>query len=79
MWRFLLYNSLFNLIRYIDLISCDLLAVDLRILDSILGDDRLKVFITHGGLNSVLETVRAGKPMVVLPLFGMPFCFTAYL
>lgn len=29
---------------------------------------RARVFVTHGGYNSVAESVRAGKPMLVIPL-----------
>lgn len=30
----------------------------------------VQLFITHGGYNSICETIRAGAPMVVMPLFG---------
>ncbi|XGW11866.1 hypothetical protein V3C99_012939 [Haemonchus contortus] len=36
----------------------------------LLGDKRLSAFITHAGMNSVLEATFSGKPMVVVPLFG---------
>ncbi|KAK6038632.1 hypothetical protein COOONC_23863, partial [Cooperia oncophora] len=36
----------------------------------LLGDSRLSAFITHAGMNSVLEATFFGKPMVVIPLFG---------
>ena len=34
--------------------------------NDLLGDKRLKLFITHGGANSVYESTYHGKPMVVL-------------
>lgn len=30
----------------------------------------LIVFVTHGGMNSLTETLRHGKPVVVVPVFG---------
>uniref|UniRef100_A0A0N5A983 glucuronosyltransferase n=1 Tax=Syphacia muris TaxID=451379 RepID=A0A0N5A983_9BILA len=36
----------------------------------ILGHKSLVAFITHGGMNSLVETTRIGKPVVVIPLFG---------
>ncbi len=30
--------------------------------------ERASVFVTHGGYNSVAESIRAGKPMLVIPL-----------
>ncbi|KAF1749842.1 hypothetical protein GCK72_016387 [Caenorhabditis remanei] len=37
---------------------------------ALLADPRLKVFITHGGLGSTLEVAYAGKPSVMIPIFG---------
>ncbi|CAJ0592658.1 unnamed protein product [Cylicocyclus nassatus] len=34
----------------------------------LLADKRLSLFITHAGMNSVLEAVFSGKPMVTVPL-----------
>ncbi|CAJ0608633.1 unnamed protein product [Cylicocyclus nassatus] len=34
----------------------------------LLADKRLSLFITHAGMNSVLEAVFSGKPMVTIPL-----------
>ena len=33
--------------------------------NNILGDKRIKLFVTHGGFNSVQESIYHGKPMVV--------------
>ncbi|EPB79899.1 hypothetical protein ANCCEY_00965 [Ancylostoma ceylanicum] len=30
----------------------------------------LRCFVSHGGLNSVLELTRSGKPAILIPLFG---------
>ncbi|XP_068707964.1 2-hydroxyacylsphingosine 1-beta-galactosyltransferase-like [Montipora foliosa] len=38
--------------------------------NDLLGHPSTKVFLTHGGLNSILEGAYHGTPMVVLPLFG---------
>ncbi|KHJ98602.1 hypothetical protein OESDEN_01421 [Oesophagostomum dentatum] len=36
----------------------------------LLRDDRLSLFLTHGGLASANELAYMGKPAVVVPLFG---------
>uniref|UniRef100_A0A8R1HXJ2 UDP-glucuronosyltransferase n=1 Tax=Caenorhabditis japonica TaxID=281687 RepID=A0A8R1HXJ2_CAEJA len=37
---------------------------------ALLADKRLKVFVTHGGLGSIMELAYAGKPAIVVPIFG---------
>lgn len=37
------------------------------------GHKNLKIFITHGGLQSLQETIYNGVPVVVFPLFGDGF------
>ena len=39
----------------------------------LLNDRRVKVFITHAGLNSYLETTHAGVPIVAIPVLGDQF------
>ncbi|VDK67527.1 unnamed protein product [Cylicostephanus goldi] len=36
----------------------------------LLADKRLSLFITHGGMNSLIEATYHGKPLIVVPLFG---------
>lgn len=36
----------------------------------LLADKRVSLFITHAGMNSVLEATQFGKPMVAIPLFS---------
>ncbi|KAI6184687.1 UDP-glucuronosyltransferase [Aphelenchoides bicaudatus] len=36
----------------------------------ILSHPKLRAFVTHGGLNSVTQSVYAGAPMIVVPLFA---------
>lgn len=36
-------------------------------------DLRVSAFVTHGSLNSVLEAVHSGTPMVTVPVFGDQF------
>ncbi|CAP28991.2 Protein CBR-UGT-2 [Caenorhabditis briggsae] len=40
---------------------------------SFLADHRLNLFITHGGLGSTLEVAYAGKPSLMIPIFGDQF------
>uniref|UniRef100_A0A0R3RJ00 UDP-glucuronosyltransferase n=1 Tax=Elaeophora elaphi TaxID=1147741 RepID=A0A0R3RJ00_9BILA len=36
----------------------------------LLAHKNLIAFLTHGGMNSIMETLNYGKPVVVVPLFG---------
>ncbi|PIC22536.1 hypothetical protein B9Z55_016553 [Caenorhabditis nigoni] len=36
----------------------------------LLSDERLSLFITHGGLGSTLEVAYSGKPSIMIPIFG---------
>ncbi|KAK6031713.1 hypothetical protein OSTOST_02122 [Ostertagia ostertagi] len=36
----------------------------------ILAHPNLRCFVSHGGMNSVLEMTRNGKPSILIPLFG---------
>ncbi|VDM81824.1 unnamed protein product, partial [Strongylus vulgaris] len=36
----------------------------------LLADDRLTLFITHGGAGSMMESATSAKPLIVVPLFG---------
>ncbi|KIH66062.1 UDP-glucoronosyl and UDP-glucosyl transferase [Ancylostoma duodenale] len=38
--------------------------------NDLLADKRLSLFVTHGGMNSMLEAMFHGKPMILIPLFG---------
>ncbi|ULT86602.1 hypothetical protein L3Y34_006362 [Caenorhabditis briggsae] len=40
---------------------------------ALLLDDRLKVFVTHGGLGSTMEVAHSGKPALMVPLFADQF------
>ncbi|RCN52832.1 UDP-glucoronosyl and UDP-glucosyl transferase [Ancylostoma caninum] len=40
---------------------------------SILDHPNLLCFVSHGGLNSVLELTRSGKPSILVPIFGDQF------
>lgn len=35
--------------------------------ETLLSDSRIKLFLTHGGLNSYYESIKAKKPMVIVP------------
>ncbi|VDO07006.1 unnamed protein product [Haemonchus placei] len=37
---------------------------------ALLGHPKLRCFVSHGGLNSVLELARNGKPSILIPLYG---------
>ncbi|KHJ93061.1 hypothetical protein OESDEN_07030 [Oesophagostomum dentatum] len=38
--------------------------------NDLLADDRLTLFVTHGGAGSLMESASRGKPLVVIPLFA---------
>lgn len=40
---------------------------------ALLLDDRLSVFVTHGGLGSTMEVAYSGKPALMVPLFADQF------
>uniref|UniRef100_A0A7E4UTP5 UDP-glucuronosyltransferase n=1 Tax=Panagrellus redivivus TaxID=6233 RepID=A0A7E4UTP5_PANRE len=39
----------------------------------LLSHPKTLAFITHGGMNSIIETVRAGVPAITVPMFGDQF------
>jgi UDP:flavonoid glycosyltransferase YjiC (YdhE family) len=39
-------------------------------MQALLTHDAVKLFVTHGGLNSTLEGLSAGLPLIVMPFFG---------
>lgn len=41
--------------------------------NAILKHENLKLFVSHGGMNSVLETMYYGVPMVIMPVFTDQF------
>uniref|UniRef100_A0A183GNU4 glucuronosyltransferase n=1 Tax=Heligmosomoides polygyrus TaxID=6339 RepID=A0A183GNU4_HELPZ len=38
--------------------------------NALLGDSRLTVFVTHGGLGSVTELAHMGRAAILIPIFG---------
>ena len=34
--------------------------------NDLLGNEKIKIFITHGGLNGILESIYHTKPMIVI-------------
>jgi glucuronosyltransferase len=43
---------------------------DSKLLTPVSDHPKVKVFITHGGLNSMTEAISSGTPTVAVPLFG---------
>ena len=41
--------------------------------NDLLGDPKVRLFLTHGGANGQSESLFHGKPMIVFPLFGDQF------
>ncbi|KAK6015027.1 UDP-glucoronosyl and UDP-glucosyl transferase, partial [Ostertagia ostertagi] len=37
---------------------------------ALIAHPRLRCFVSHGGLNSVLEVTRSGKPSIMVPIYG---------
>jgi len=38
--------------------------------NDLLADHRVQIFISHGGLNSIVESVYHAKPLIIFPMFG---------
>jgi 2-hydroxyacylsphingosine 1-beta-galactosyltransferase len=38
--------------------------------NDLLADDRVRLFVSHGGLNGLMETIYHAKPVIVFPLFS---------
>ncbi|XP_051924533.1 UDP-glucuronosyltransferase 3A1-like [Hippocampus zosterae] len=51
----------------------NLLLVDWLPLNDLLGHDKVRLFITHGGQNSLLQAVYHAVPVLGIPLFGDQF------
>ncbi|XP_077377266.1 UDP-glucuronosyltransferase 3A1-like isoform X2 [Festucalex cinctus] len=51
----------------------NLLLVDWLPLNDLLGHDKVRLFITHGGQNSLLQAVYHAVPILGIPLFGDQF------
>lgn len=42
----------------------------MRLIRFIVGHSNVRLFISHGGLLSTIETIYHGKPVLAIPIFG---------